>query len=360
MIKIPSKNISKLNLSNCNLTEIPAEVFELKNLKKLNLSGNKIEKIPKDIEKLNRLETLDLSNNKIKIFYSKLCNLSKLKVLNLNNNGIKTIPKQIYYLENLRVLTIAGNQLVNLTIEISRLKNLEELNIANNNLKVLPAHLHTIPTLKRIWIKGNRIEKTASYHATKLLLNIKVYDGFSESTSYENPNEQIKDHEPVDKFIQSESEMKKSIKKNKLFISYSHNDLKWFKLVKKHLKVLRLDNTDLEVWEDTKIKTGSKWKEEIDKALKDSGIAILIISTNFLASDFIRNDELPILLNNAEESGTKILPLIVAKSRFSKNEKLKHYQAVNPLDRPLNSLKESEIDEILLKLTEEVESIINL
>ena len=57
------KQVTKLNLSNLGLTEIPENVFLYTNLTKLTLSGNQIRNIPKDILKLRKLKTIDLSKN---------------------------------------------------------------------------------------------------------------------------------------------------------------------------------------------------------------------------------------------------------------------------------------------------------
>ena len=59
-------------------------------------------------------------------------------------------------------------------------------------------------------------------------------------------------------------------KKDKIFISYSHDDKNWLDKVVKHLKVLTFEGIDLKVWVDTKLKSGIKWKEEIRKALEES------------------------------------------------------------------------------------------
>lgn len=107
-----------------------------------------------------------------------------------------------------------------------------------------------------------------------------------------------------------------------------------------------------------KIKAGDKWKIEIENALINTGIAILIISTEFLASDFIRSDELPTLLRNAKINGTRILPLIVGNCFFKKDKNLSEFQAINSPDKPLNSLSDSEIEKHLVKLASEVYDIL--
>lgn len=74
----------------------------------------------------------------------------------------------------------------------------------------------------------------------------------------------------------------KNINSNKtIFISYSHEDSKYLKRLNVHLKPLERQGL-VELWDDTKIKVGDKWEEEILKALNRSAIAILIISADFL------------------------------------------------------------------------------
>ena len=97
--------------------------------------------------------------------------------------------------------------------------------------------------------------------------------------------------------------------RTKVFISYSHQDAQWLKRLHVHLRPL-VRNSTIDLWDDTKISPGSQWQEEIAKAVKASRMAILLISADFLASDFIASDELPPLLEAAENEGAIILPLL--------------------------------------------------
>ncbi|RKR14799.1 leucine rich repeat (LRR) protein [Maribacter vaceletii] len=368
MIKIPSKNISKLDLSNQNLTQFPLEIVNLKNLKKLNLSGNKIKHIPKEIERLKNLEQLDLSKNLINNFYSKICSLKKLKVLNLNNNQIKTIPKQIENLDKLNTLTIANNIITSLPITFSNLKNLKKLNLSKNNLDNFPSEILELDSLTHLWMNELNIQKSFSkemINKLKTLNSIYCYSQNRKSTKdiylqlskhKGNSIKKLRNNSTLElKKIRPSNMKKQNILKNKIFISYSHKDKLWLEKVQTNLKAMGHSiNEEHDVWDDTKIKVGDKWRDEIENALENARIAILIISTEFLASDFIQSDELPTLLRNAKNNGTRILPLIVGHCFFNNNKNLSEFQAINSPEKPLNSLTPSEIEKQLLNLTKEV------
>ena len=142
-----------------------------------------------------------------------------------------------------------------------------------------------------------------------------------------------------------------TIGRTKVFISYSHHDREWLTRLQKHLKALENEGIDVNVWDDTRIKAGDKWKLEIKRAIDEAKIAVLLISTDFLASDFIAKNELPPLLKAAEQDGAVILPLILKPSRYTRHKELSEFQAVNDPDRPLIKLEEAEQEEILVKLT---------
>jgi len=139
-----------------------------------------------------------------------------------------------------------------------------------------------------------------------------------------------------------------------VFISYSHQDVQWLDRLRVHLKFLERDH-DVEVWDDRQIAPGSTWRMEIKRALEAARVAILLISADFLASDFITTDELPPLLETAEKEGTVILPLIVSPSRFMKTQ-LARFQAINNPALPLVKLTIGEREDIFVKATESIES----
>jgi hypothetical protein len=85
---------------------------------------------------------------------------------------------------------------------------------------------------------------------------------------------------------------------------------------------------------------------------------LLIISADFLASDFIANNELPPLLDAAQKEGAVIMSLIVSPSRFTRMKPLSQFQAVNDPARPLINLPKGKQEEILVKLSERIEAVV--
>ena len=145
--------------------------------------------------------------------------------------------------------------------------------------------------------------------------------------------------------------------RNIAFIGYSHKDKKFLQELQVHLAhYIRTEHLD--VWDDTKILPGSKWHEEIDKALKFAKVAVLLISADFLASEFTATHELPSILTAAEQEGATILLIILRACAFN-DTGLALFQAVNPPSRPLATMARGKRDEIWSKVAKLVWSALD-
>lgn len=82
---------------------------------------------------------------------------------------------------------------------------------------------------------------------------------------------------------------------------------------------------------------GCEWLNEIKTALDRAAVAVLLVTKDFLASDFIHAEELAPLLQRAEEGGVRILWVLVRDCNWSKTP-LQKYQAAFPTNKALARL----------------------
>jgi len=137
-----------------------------------------------------------------------------------------------------------------------------------------------------------------------------------------------------------------------VFISYNHKDAKYLERLHIHLKNYGLSEI-ADFWDDTKIAPGANWRDEIKKAIQSAKVAVLLISADFLASEYITKNELPPLLAAAKIEGTTILPIILSPCAFEYTE-LSCFQAVNSPSKPLAKLKGYQRDELWVKVVNEI------
>ena len=141
-----------------------------------------------------------------------------------------------------------------------------------------------------------------------------------------------------------------------VFISYSHKDKEWLEKLKTWLS--ELEKQDLiKIWDDTEIKAGDLWKEEINKSLSAAKAAVLLVTQNFLASEFIGKNELPPLLEAAATKGVKVLWIAVSESTVHDTD-IKNYQAVNDPAHPLDSLTPPEQNKAFLQIYEGIKQVL--
>ncbi len=142
-----------------------------------------------------------------------------------------------------------------------------------------------------------------------------------------------------------------------IFISYSHKDEEWKNRLGTHLKVLENESI-IEEWDDRHIGTGKDWYKEIEDAMERCSVAMLMVSANFLTSEFILTEEVPRLLERKWDEGIRIFPLIVCPCAW-KQVKWLAQMKVRPTDgHPLSAGDDHQIDTDLAAITEEVADVI--
>jgi hypothetical protein len=146
--------------------------------------------------------------------------------------------------------------------------------------------------------------------------------------------------------------------RNQVFISYSHKDSKWRDELEIQLKPYLLGGSIVS-WSDQQIAPGSEWFKEIQSALVNSRVAVLLVTPAFIASDFIHEHELGPLLKEATRGGVKILWIPVRESGYKKTPLKDYKAAVLDPSKPLAAMTQAGRDKAWVKICEEIEKAID-
>ncbi|MCX5953188.1 MAG: SUMF1/EgtB/PvdO family nonheme iron enzyme [Cyanobacteria bacterium] len=139
--------------------------------------------------------------------------------------------------------------------------------------------------------------------------------------------------------------------RRQLFISYSHRDGEWVERLRRMIKPLE-QRYGLERWDDSRIQAGGLWRQEIEQALANASVALLLVSADFLASDFVTRSELPPLFRAAKQQGLRILWVPLRPSLWKHIPEIEQYQAVIPPGRTLAEMAEVEQERAFVQIAE--------
>lgn len=95
-----------------------------------------------------------------------------------------------------------------------------------------------------------------------------------------------------------------------VFISYAHEDEPLRQQLEDHLSLLRRQGLISE-WHDREILPGAEWAQEIDEHLLAASIILLLISADFLASDYCFDIEMQRALERHQRAEARVIPIIL-------------------------------------------------
>lgn len=142
----------------------------------------------------------------------------------------------------------------------------------------------------------------------------------------------------------------------KIFISYSHRDEKFKDDLQIGLASLR-NNGYIDAWDDRAIMPGKEWDHEIKDALFKADIIILLVSPNFLASRYVRDQEIKIAMerHHDPEDAAVVVPVIIRPSDWKDNA-FSRLQALPKNSKPITSW--SNYDEAMLDVVTGIKKLV--
>ncbi len=96
----------------------------------------------------------------------------------------------------------------------------------------------------------------------------------------------------------------------KVFYSYAHQDEKARDTLDQHLELLARRNLILR-WHDRHIVPGSEWDSAIQEALESADIILLLVSKSFMASRYVKDEEIPAAMREHEAGRARVVPVLL-------------------------------------------------
>ncbi len=127
----------------------------------------------------------------------------------------------------------------------------------------------------------------------------------------------------------------------KLFYSYSHKDEQFRDELDTHLKILERLHL-IQPWHDRKIHAGENWKDEIDDNLEDADIVLLLISADFIASDYCYEKEIQRAMERNKEGKARVIPIILRALNWGSSP-ISKLQALPKEAKPVNSWADKDV-----------------
>jgi len=95
-----------------------------------------------------------------------------------------------------------------------------------------------------------------------------------------------------------------------VFYYYAHEDEELVKQLRKHLSILKRQGVIRE-WYDREITAGTDWKGQLDQHLNSSGVILLLVSADFLASDYCYDVEMRRALERHDQGEARVIPVLL-------------------------------------------------
>lgn len=142
----------------------------------------------------------------------------------------------------------------------------------------------------------------------------------------------------------------------KIFFCYAHEDEPLLNKLKSHLKPLQRQGL-IEVWHDRDISAGTEWEREVSEQLNSAQIVLLLVSPDFMNSDYCYGIEMKRALERHDRGEAQVIPLIL-RPVYWQGEPLGKLQALPTDAIPVTSPKWHDLDGAFFDVVESIRKVI--
>nr|MBA3241003.1 TIR domain-containing protein [Acidobacteriota bacterium] len=122
----------------------------------------------------------------------------------------------------------------------------------------------------------------------------------------------------------------------RIFVSYSHKDERFLNELKVHLSPLRRLKL-IETWDDREIRAGEDFGEKINENLERADIIILLVSSDFIASEYCYEKEMARAFERHDKKEARVVPVIVRDAKWKVIPQLSKLQALPKNGKPVRN-----------------------
>src|SRR5947209_12052879 len=141
----------------------------------------------------------------------------------------------------------------------------------------------------------------------------------------------------------------------KIFICYAREDEELLKKLKAHLKPLQRQGL-IDVWHDRDISAGTEWEHEINRHLNEAEIILLMVSPNFMDSDYCYGIEMKRAIERHERGEAQVIPIIL-RHVYWQVDPISKLQALPRDAIPVISSRWHTQDEAFFDVTEGIQKV---
>jgi pimeloyl-ACP methyl ester carboxylesterase len=116
---------------------------------------------------------------------------------------------------------------------------------------------------------------------------------------------------------------------------------------------LHAAESELDLWDDTRLSAGQQWDAEIERALAKAGVAVALVSPDFLGSTYVMEKELPAIIKAAKGGGASLLWVYISDALWEETP-LKEFQATHDTKMPLDARPRAEQNQILKSVAKQI------
>jgi len=138
-----------------------------------------------------------------------------------------------------------------------------------------------------------------------------------------------------------------------VFCCYARKDQPLLNQLRAHLMPLQRQGL-IKIWADTDIGAGAEWEKEIEKRLNRAQIILLLISPDFMASEYCYSKEMQRAMERHKKEEARVIPIILRPTDWQ--GVLGHLQALPTEGRPITSW--SNTDEAFINVIDGIRLVI--